>query len=72
MSKMNFEQREIRRAMTGRKYVSDINHPAEIAVTVFDVRKAGRGLSVLFHIGQTSDYLGLREFLRRYPHMIED
>lgn len=71
MTAMTFEQRGIRWSMTRKKFTSDRNLPEEMAVKVFDVRRAGRGLSVLFHIGQTSDYLGLKEFQRRYPHMIE-
>ena len=71
MRTLNYEQRQ---AMIGCRYVSDMNHPEEMAVPVGDVRPANHGFTVAFILKGISGlrYLGLLEFLRRYPHKIED
>ncbi|MEI7219094.1 hypothetical protein WCT79_19035 [Pectobacterium carotovorum] len=70
MATLNYEQRQ---AMIGRRYTSDMNHPDEMAVTVGDVRQASHGFTVAYILKGVSGlrYLGLGEFQRRYPYMVE-
>lgn len=73
MATLNYEQRQ---AMIGRRYAHDKNYSRETGVTVADVRAANHGFTVAFILsgfsGMGMRYLGLGEFQRRYPHMIED
>lgn len=65
---------EERMALCGKKYVSDINNPIEMSVTLHDVRINGGGFSAVFtrHGMSGLYYTGFKKFMKRFPHQLSD
>lgn len=64
-----------RAEMINQRYVSDVNHPADMSVTVHDIRVSGGGHTVVFtRAGDYSglSYRGLGKFIRSFPHKLEN
>lgn len=62
-----------REKMIGKLFVSDMNHPVEMATKVLDIRPNAGGYTVMHQRkGMLPVYKALSQFVKRYPHQIEE